>query len=212
MKKIFWQIFFIILFFSFFTNLTLAQESTTTDTATQNCNTEPGKYKLLEGVPFIADACSEISFPEYVSKLYIFAISTIGVAALLMITIGSGYYLVSAGNASTAQLGKTLIKDALLGVLIAFISYLLLYTLNPDILSGRLNMDKMKIDTGKKEVSESENGSDNDGDSVISGVAGCGTGDYQCNSGNKMRPVVNIGGDNKAAWQCFGTDGSVNCP
>jgi hypothetical protein len=135
MKKKLVKFLFLIGMFFVSSNFCLAQAKEEV-----SCEMTAGKYKLLEGVPFVASACSEITFPQYISRVYIFAISAIGVASLLMITIGGGYYLLAAGNASTIGTAKTIIKDALLGLIVAFLSYLLLWTINPDILSGRLDM------------------------------------------------------------------------
>lgn len=135
MKKKLVSFLFLLVMFFVSSNFCLAQEEEKV-----SCEVETGVYKLLEGVPFVAPACSKIKFPEYISKVYIFAISAIAIASLLMITIGGGYYLLAAGNASTIGTAKTIIKDALLGLIVAFLSYLLLWTINPDILSGRLDM------------------------------------------------------------------------
>jgi hypothetical protein len=132
---------------SFFLLFIISLNSSFAQNNVATCQIEEGKYKLLEGIPGVAGACTEIKFPEYISKVYIFAMSAIAVASLLMITIGAGYWLLSAGNASVAGTGKTIIKDALIGLAVAFLSYLLLYTLNPDILSGRLDVESLRVDS-----------------------------------------------------------------
>lgn len=143
-KKLVGFLFLLVLFFVS-SNFCWAQEE-----KSLSCEMTKGKYKLLEGVPFVAEACSEITFPQYISRVYIFAISAIAIASLLMITIGGGYYLLAAGNASTIGTAKTIIKDALLGLIVAFLSYLLLWTINPDILSGRLETSDIGIEKTTK--------------------------------------------------------------
>lgn len=199
----------IILILSSSANFALAQDNIDT------CPVESGKYKLLEGVPFVADACTEIKFPEYVSKVYIFAISAIGIASLLMMTIGAGYYLVSAGNASTAKTGKDLIKDALLGVLVAFLSYLLLYTLNPDILSGRLNTSALKVE--KKQTSDNDDDSDEeyyDKTENVSKTEWCGTSVCSCSNGATLDETSEYCDSIKkygGSWSCTKDSEKTEC-
>lgn len=113
----------------------------------EECNEEKEScYKLLESIPPVLTAGEVVKFPEYMSKVYIFALSAIGIASLLMLTIGGFFYLSSAGNQSTANTAKKIITDALLGLVVAFISYVILYTINPDILSGKLDTSAVRVD------------------------------------------------------------------
>jgi len=71
------------------------------------------------------------SAATYVVALYEFGLWTVGIAAMLMISIGAFMYLTSAGNTSAMGKAKDIIFDAIIGVILALTSYLLLYTINP---------------------------------------------------------------------------------
>lgn len=93
-------------------------------------------YTPMEKIPGSAIATD---FPSYLSAIYRFAIWTIGIAALLMISIGGFMYFTSAGNTSHLGKAKDVIRDAIWGVVAVMVAYLLLYTINPDLISGRID-------------------------------------------------------------------------
>jgi len=90
------------------------------------------KYKTLETIPGVKSA----DFPSYVTGIYNFAIAIVLIAALLMITLGGFYYITSAGNQAQAGTAKKLITDALLGLVVVFLIYLVLNTINPDLMNS----------------------------------------------------------------------------
>ncbi|EKD67431.1 MAG: hypothetical protein ACD_48C00411G0001 [uncultured bacterium] len=100
----------------------------------QTVHAEP--YTLLEKVPW-----ETTDFPTYIEGVYNFSVAFVAVAALLMISIGGFYYIVSAGNQAQAGTAKTMIKDALLGLIIVFVSWLILHTINPDLLKMEKEID-----------------------------------------------------------------------
>ena len=97
-------------------------------------NSSPGvNYKIMEAIPGFFNAGSSISFPDLISAIYKFGIWTVGIAALFMITVGGFMYATSAGNTSTAGSAKSIISDALLGLVVAMTAYLILNVINPDL-------------------------------------------------------------------------------
>jgi len=86
------------------------------------------KYTPMEEIPGFGRPGSDV---EYVIALYKFGLWTIGIAAVLMISIGAFMYITSAGNTSQMGKAKEFIFDAIAGVILAMTSYLLLYTINP---------------------------------------------------------------------------------
>ncbi len=90
-------------------------------------------YKTLEKVPGIAQ---NAGFTGYVTGIYNFAIGFVLIAALMMITIGGFYYITSAGNQAQAGTAKKIITDALLGLVVVFLIYLILNTINPDLMNS----------------------------------------------------------------------------
>lgn len=90
-------------------------------------------YTLMEGIPGFAEAGESVDFPTYIMYIYKFGLWTIGVCAMLMIIIGGYMYLTSAGNTSETGKAKGIITDAIVGLILALVSYLILYTINPDL-------------------------------------------------------------------------------
>lgn len=139
MKNRFFKILLILVFaFVISTDYCLAQKTT--------CDATDGRYHLLESIPGVAEGCEVVEFPEYMSGIYKFSFVAIAVSALLMITIGGFYWLMSAGNQSQAGTAKKLITDALIGLAVALVSWLILNTINPDLLKGELDTGAMKVD------------------------------------------------------------------
>lgn len=93
---------------------------------------EPAKfiYTPMEAIPGFANTSN---FPTYLMNIYKFGLWAIGISALLMITIGGYMYISSAGNKASVETAKKVITDAIAGLILAMISWLLLYLINPDL-------------------------------------------------------------------------------
>lgn len=111
-------------------------------------------YKTLEKIPGVNGA----DFPSYVTGIYNFAIAVVLIAALLMITIGGFYYITSAGNQAQATTAKKLITDALLGLVVVFLIYLVLNKINPDLLNASPNLGALQDGVGESAKSKKERG------------------------------------------------------
>ncbi len=70
----------------------------------------------------------------YLSGLYNFLISVVGILAMAVIIYGGMRYLTSAGNPSSVEEAKDAITSAVTGLILALLSWLILSTINPDIL------------------------------------------------------------------------------
>jgi hypothetical protein len=92
----------------------------------------PFSYTPLEKIPG-SDTVAMVDFYVYANAIYKFGIWAIGIAALLMITIGGYMYITSAGNNSSMEKAKSVITDAVAGLILALVAYLLLYIINPDL-------------------------------------------------------------------------------
>ena len=78
-------------------------------------------------------------FIEYLSNLYKFGISIAAILAIFMIAFGAFVYIVtSAGNSSKMGNAKDMIFNALYGLIIALVAYLILFVVNPDLVDGTL--------------------------------------------------------------------------
>jgi len=90
-------------------------------------------YTLLEKIPGSSQTIGKLN--TYLEDIYRFAFWAVGIAVVFMLTIGGFYYLTSAGNTSQLQTAKTIIWDALLGLILALVAWLFLYILNPDLVN-----------------------------------------------------------------------------
>jgi len=87
-------------------------------------------YTPMENIPFFGKSSD---FCEYISFIYKFGIATVGICALLMIVIGGFMYSTSAGNNAKMETAKKVITEALVGLFLAMIGWLVFYLINPDL-------------------------------------------------------------------------------
>lgn len=101
-----------------------------------NTNKPLFEYKLLEGIPGLLNK-GDIApdFNEYIGYIYKFLIWIAGICALFMITLGGYMYITSAGNTATLGKAKSIIFDALIGLVLVFTTYLIFNTINPSLLN-----------------------------------------------------------------------------
>ena len=97
---------------------------------------------------FVTLSAQAIDYPEigrnvpgttlegYVRYIYLFALSIVGIAALGAITFGGITYMLSDTITSKDE-AKKWIWGAVTGLILALAAYLILYTINPDLVSLR---------------------------------------------------------------------------
>ena len=100
---------------------------------TQTTGPRLGNYILLEPIPGSANTIG--LFNTYLEDIYRFAFWAVGIAVVFMLTIGGFMYLTSAGNTSRMESAKTVIFDAILGLILALVAWLFLYVINPDLVN-----------------------------------------------------------------------------
>ncbi|MGB5018115.1 MAG: pilin, partial [Candidatus Moraniibacteriota bacterium] len=93
-------------------------------------------YTLLEKLPGIDS--TNLSFSAYLSAIYKLAIWIVGLCALFMFLVGAFMYMLSAANTSKMGSAKSIMQDALIGLVLALASYLILYVINPDLVNLKL--------------------------------------------------------------------------
>ncbi len=76
-----------------------------------------------------------MTLPQIIRYLYLFAMGICGAVALTAILLGAIKYISAAGNASKMSDAKDQIFSAILGVVILLSSYLILNTINPDLVT-----------------------------------------------------------------------------
>lgn len=90
------------------------------------------KYAPMEEIPGFG---RPDSYELYILTIYKFGLWTVGISAMLMISVGAFMYITSAGNTSATGKAKGIIFDAIAGLILALTSYALLYTINPELVN-----------------------------------------------------------------------------
>ena len=93
-------------------------------------------YDLMVKLPGYEEVTPSLS--GYLQWMFIFIVSAAGILALLMIMIGGFQYITAAGNESRAGQAKSRIQNAIIGLILALCSYLILNTINPDLVNPSL--------------------------------------------------------------------------
>jgi hypothetical protein len=85
-----------------------------------------------------------MSLPQLIRYIYLFAVGICGAIALAAILLGAIKYIGAAGNSSKMTDAKDQIVSAILGVVILLSSYVILYTINPDLVRIGLRLPEIK--------------------------------------------------------------------
>jgi hypothetical protein len=92
-----------------------------------------GSYHLLEPLPGVGSSIDpSTGFGDYANKLIRLLIGAAGALAVVMIVIGGIQYM-SSDAVGEKSSGKETMQNALIGLGLALTSYLLLYTINPQL-------------------------------------------------------------------------------
>lgn len=89
-------------------------------------------YTLIAPLPNTSQATN---FASYLQALFPFLLSIAAGLAFVMIVVGGILYMTSAGNPGAISSARDRIKAALIGLLIAVSSYLIINAINPNLLS-----------------------------------------------------------------------------
>ena len=118
----------------------------TTTASSPSGSTAALNYTPLENLPGFEnlekreiEGCGSNMFCKYFKALYFLALWIVGISALFMLVVGGFLYLSSAGNTSLLGTAKKTIYGALIGLIIALISWLLLDTINSDLTNLKLS-------------------------------------------------------------------------
>ena len=87
----------------------------------------------MEGLK--ANQNSPSTLPQCINQIYIWSLGIGALLALLMTIIGGYTYMTAAGNAEQAANGISYIWGAAIGLALLFTAYLLLNTINPDLVN-----------------------------------------------------------------------------
>ena len=124
LKKFFFITILLFIFFSFVTPFVLAVD---------NLKFKP-QIGIGEEFPAgVAKKVTGTTIGEYIAAFYQYFIGAIAILAVVMIMWGGFLWLTAAGNTSQIGVAKTRIGGALIGLVLALSSYLLLNTINPKL-------------------------------------------------------------------------------
>lgn len=93
-----------------------------------------GYYRLCVPIPGFPQRLNN-SLVEYVREIYKFALTIGGLIVFIMIVWGGIEYTVYAGNASKVDEAKDRIFNAVIGLLLLALSYIILNTINPELVN-----------------------------------------------------------------------------
>ncbi len=124
--------------------------------AQESCRTPSGKPCVLveqaavtqaQGLEFLGINYST-NIGDVLAGVYRFALGLVGIAALIMFVLGGVTYMTAADSQDRVKQGQTFMRNAVFGLALALLSYLILFTINPDIVQ-RLELDLVKIKEAK---------------------------------------------------------------
>ena len=99
--------------------------------------TAVAQVQLETGLPSVPPGQLPVGqeLPSYINYLFIFGLGLIAVLALGQMMFGGIQYILAAGNVAKHEEAKDTIQQALLGLGLLLASYLLLRTINPDLVN-----------------------------------------------------------------------------
>jgi len=89
-------------------------------------------YTPLVQIPGVPAGAVNLSL--YLVGLYDFLLSVVGIVAVMMLIIGGMRYITAAGNQAAISDAKDIITNALFGLLLAILSWVIVAEINPDVL------------------------------------------------------------------------------
>ena len=128
-------------------------------------DTSGGKftYTLLQPLPREGGDLSEnVTLEEYLTWAFRFALALAGFLAVMMIVIGGVEYIISGANESSRSDAKKRINNAISGLVLALVSYLVLYTINPSLVDFNNNKFFKKKTTTSDTNSNTNNSTTSD--------------------------------------------------
>ncbi len=99
------------------------------------------------GVPGVETGTS---FSDFLNSSFNFGLALAALLAVIMITIGGFEYMGSESVFKKGE-GRERIKNAVIGLILALLIYLILFTINPNLLKFDVTFQKVKLDKGSLE-------------------------------------------------------------
>lgn len=87
----------------------------------------------------------------FISQLYKLSLSVVGIIVFVRFVYAGFLYLTAAGNANNVGRANSIMLNAVLGAVLLFSAYLLLYVINPDLVCNTFNFSDF---TGSTSLSD----------------------------------------------------------
>lgn len=84
-----------------------------------------------------------VNLGQCISGIYTWSLTVVGLVAFVQILYAGWMWLTAFGNTSVAGAARSKITNAILGIILLFSSYLILRTINPDLVGGTVNLPKI---------------------------------------------------------------------
>lgn len=98
---------------------------------------QTGQTGIIDGRNYGEEGIDTLQ--DYLESAYKFGIAIVAILAVIMIGVGGFMYIVtSAGNAGKLANAKEIITSAILGLVMALLSWLILFVINPDLVGNTL--------------------------------------------------------------------------
>lgn len=105
-----------------------------------NSGSEKFTYTLLQELPKEGgNLKTNVTLKEYLTWAFRFVLALAGFLAVMMIVIGGVEYIISGANEASRSDAKKRINNAISGLVLALVSYLVLYTINPSLVDFNNN-------------------------------------------------------------------------
>jgi hypothetical protein len=165
------------------------------------------EYTFIEKLPFIGKTISSSGSGtllfQYLGAMYAIILTTSAILAFFMLVVGGVQYSYTALSPSAKGAAKERMKNALLGLLIVFGAWLILNTINPDLVRLDLAIKPITVNvqTGTIDTSAPPNPGSGPGSAGIVtsiGTPGCPT----CVTLDPSIPAKGVGTGCKGVPQC----------
>lgn len=128
---------YILLFIFIFALLSVAL--TGLSAPAQNlCKSSTGGYcvnlaAVVPGLEFLEETPGGAG--GLIARLFVFGLSLVGISALIMFVFAGVVYMTAGDSQTRTNQAKSMMGNTVFGLILALISYLILYTINPDIVT-----------------------------------------------------------------------------
>ena len=92
-------------------------------------------YAIEVTIPLGPTIDEDVTLTEYINSLYVFGLALVVISALGALVLGGFMYMLPSGTITTQEKAKEYIWGAISGLILALAAYLILYTINPDLVN-----------------------------------------------------------------------------